>query len=67
MKVSRVNSLGEIKLESGSKQKSAISAISQSILDKKGMLNFESKLDKDLKDTTTSLINHMKNHSLLSK
>ena len=30
------------------------------------LLNFESKLEKDLQDTTTSLINRMKGHSLLS-
>lgn len=30
------------------------------------MLNFESKLEKDLQDTTQSLINKLKTHSLLS-
>jgi hypothetical protein len=30
------------------------------------LLNFESKLEKDLQDTTASLINRMKSHSLLS-
>lgn len=30
------------------------------------LLNFESKLEKDLQDTTASLMNRMKGHSLLS-
>ena len=30
------------------------------------LLNFESKLEKDLQDTTASLLNRMKSHSLLS-
>jgi hypothetical protein len=29
-------------------------------------LNFESKLEKDLAETTNSLVKHMKSHSLLS-
>ena len=32
----------------------------------KSLLNFESKLEKDLQGTTASLIAHMKSHSLLS-
>jgi hypothetical protein len=32
----------------------------------RGLLNFESKLEKDLAETTNSLINHMKSHNLLS-
>ena len=32
----------------------------------KGLLNFESKLEKDLAETQNSLINHMKSHNLLS-
>jgi hypothetical protein len=44
-----------------------LNSMASSILKTKSLLNFESKLDKDLQDTTQSLINHMKNHSLLSK
>jgi hypothetical protein len=36
-------------------------------VEKQSLLNFESKLEKDLQDTTQSLINQLKNHSLLSK
>ena len=32
----------------------------------RGLLNFESKLEKDLADTTDSLVNQMKSHCLLS-
>ena len=37
------------------------------ILEKQSLLNFESKLEKDLQDTTQALVNQLKNHSLLSK
>lgn len=33
----------------------------------KKLLNFESRLDKDLGETTTQLVEHMKSHSLLSR
>ena len=32
----------------------------------KKMLNFESKLEKDLEETTGALVGHMKKHSILS-
>lgn len=33
----------------------------------KSMLNFESKLEKDLNETTSALVGHMKKHSILSQ
>lgn len=33
----------------------------------KSMLNFESKLEKDLSETTSALVGHMKKHSILSQ
>lgn len=33
----------------------------------KKLLNFESRLDKDLGETTAQLVDHMKSHSLLSR
>lgn len=33
----------------------------------KSMLNFESKLEKDLSETTNALVGHLKKHSILSQ
>lgn len=59
-----VNSLNHSQSRSQHRRKQHVEYVGMN--HNKKLLNFESKLEKDLQDTTGALLNHMKKHSILS-